>query len=243
MISGAKKVLNAVRCISQNDHKIVFEAFKPACISLEGGDRVVRRMLRTVGGERHPQGLRLCSNEPNPLVTWSVTQLYSIHSSCLQPVTEDKKTGKMNLFIEAGLVASSCGVTVSGRGHREAAGEKRSRCVLSEVRENASSSILKMCTFPLGLNVRIGPNFSSGLRKLNKAGQTPPWPPCSIMQAPSQERQATDKPLPHVCHCSASRGRQFREDGGALIFPTMGYFLHNRGSKQEGYLESHGPLS
>ena len=72
-------------------------------------------------------------------------------------------------------------------------GEEVMLCVLSEVRENASSSILKMCTFPLGLNVRIGPNFSSGLRKLNKEGQTLPWPPCSIMQAPSQERQATDK--------------------------------------------------
>lgn len=70
-------------------------------------------------------------------------------------------------------------------------GEKVTLCVLSEVRENASSSILKMFTFPLGLSVRIGLNFSSGLRELNKEGQTLPWPPCSIMQAPSQEGQAT----------------------------------------------------
>ena len=66
MVPGAKEALSAVSCVSRDDHKIVFEAFKPVCVSLVGGGRVVRRMRRTVGGERHPQGLRLCSNEPNP---------------------------------------------------------------------------------------------------------------------------------------------------------------------------------
>ena len=65
MVPGAKEVLSAVSCVSRDDHKIVFEAFKPVCVSLVGGGRVVRRMRRTVGGERHPQGLRLCSNEPS----------------------------------------------------------------------------------------------------------------------------------------------------------------------------------
>lgn len=72
------------------------------------------RTQRTVGGEQHPEGLRLCSNGQNPLVTWSValqscTRYAPTGSNWLQLVIEDTKTGKTNLFVEVGLVASSWG--------------------------------------------------------------------------------------------------------------------------------------
>lgn len=105
-----------------------------------------------------------------PLVTWNVA-LQKLHTICcnwLQPVTEDTKTGKTNLFIGVGLV-TPCGRTVIRRGHRGGCWEDgHTLCLLnlvlvaliSEVRENVSSSILKIrVLFLIGLNVRIRPTL------------------------------------------------------------------------------------
>lgn len=92
-----------------------------------------------------------------PLVTWNVAlqKLHAICSNWLQPVTEDTKTGKTNLFVGVGLV-TPCGRTVIRRGHRGGSGRMVTLCLLnlvlvaliSEVCENFKLNTENTCPFP-----------------------------------------------------------------------------------------------
>ena len=132
MAPGTKQALSDVSCISQNDHKVVFEAFKPVTHQ-PGGWRGVKEDTEDCGRRAAPRGAQalLQRAEPFSYLECCITELYTLCSNWLQLVIEDTNTGKMNLVVEVGLVASSWG-TVSGRGHRGGCwGEAVSLCVLT----------------------------------------------------------------------------------------------------------------
>lgn len=109
MAPGTKQVLSDVSCISPNDHKVVFEAFKPVTHQ-PGGWKGVED-TEDCGRRAAPRGAQALLQwaEPFSYLECCITELYTLCSNWLQLVIEDTKTGKTNLFVEVGLVASSWG--------------------------------------------------------------------------------------------------------------------------------------